>query len=72
MHEFLHLNAAFGTRIIQRQKSPFMVRLPRDMRRDVESVAKANGLTMSDIVRLACRMELPAIKAKPALLTSDS
>lgn len=48
-----------------------MVRLKEEMKQDVEAIARANDLTSSDIVRLAIRLQLPAIKSGRTNLQSS-
>lgn len=50
---------------------PLMVRLKEEMKQDVEAIARANDLTSSDIVRLAIRLQLPAIKSGRTNLQSS-
>ena len=42
--------------------NPVMTRMDSSMRIDLEAIAKANGLNISDIVRLAISRQLPALK----------
>lgn len=41
---------------------PTMVRMPREMRAELEDLAAKNGLSVSDVVRLAVRKQLAADK----------
>lgn len=40
-----------------------MVRLDNSMKTDLLQIAKANGLTLSDIMRLAVTRQLPGLKS---------
>lgn len=42
--------------------NPIMVRMEHAMKEDIERIASANSLTASDVVRLAVRRSLPALK----------
>jgi hypothetical protein len=42
---------------------PVMVRMEHGMKEDIEAIAKANDLSTSDIIRLACRRQLPSLKS---------
>jgi hypothetical protein len=42
---------------------PFVVRLEHSQKEEVKAVASANSLTVSDIIRLSIRHQLPAIRA---------
>ena len=43
--------------------NPVMVRLDNSMKTDLLQIAKANGLTLSDIMRLAVTRQLPGLKS---------
>ena len=43
--------------------NPVMIRMDPTMKRELESVAKANDLSTSDIVRLAVSRQLPFLKS---------
>jgi hypothetical protein len=40
-----------------------MIRMDDQMARDLKTAARANDLTISDIVRLAVREQMPAIRS---------
>lgn len=42
---------------------PFVVRLEHAQKEQVQAVASANDLTVSDIIRLSIRQQLPALRA---------
>ena len=48
--------------------SPNMVRFDSPTKADLEAVARANGLSVSAVVRLAVSQQLPALKAGRASL----
>jgi hypothetical protein len=48
-----------------------MVRMESGMKADIESIAKANNLTASDIVRLAVGRQLPHLKSGRTALRSS-
>lgn len=52
--------------------TPIMVRMDQSMKADLYQVAKANGLSISDIVRLACRLQMPRLKAGETALAKPS
>lgn len=47
----------------QKLGKPIVVRLEHSQKQEVESVAAANNLTVSDIMRVALRQQLPEIRA---------
>jgi hypothetical protein len=40
-----------------------MVRLPLQMKADCELIAEVNGITVSDVIRLSIKRNLPDLKA---------
>ena len=51
------------TKTKQQLGKPFVVRLEHSQKQEVQEVAAANDLTVSDIIRLSIRNHLPVIKA---------
>lgn len=49
---------------------PVMVRMEHTMKEEIERVAADNDLTSSDIIRLAMKKSLPAVKASLKSLRS--
>jgi len=52
----------------QQLGKPFVVRLEHSQKEEVQAVATANDLTVSDIIRMAVRHHLPVIKSGQAKL----
>lgn len=50
---------------------PVMIRMDQQMRDRIESVAQANGLNTSDIVRLAVSRQLPALMSGQTKLAAS-
>lgn len=46
----------------QQLGKPFVVRLEHSQKEEVQAVAAANDLTITDIIRMAIRHQLPAIR----------
>lgn len=42
---------------------PMMVRMEHGMKEEIESIATANDLTSSDIIRMAVKRQLPALRS---------
>ena len=53
----------FMSKARQKLSKPIMVRMDVPMKQDIERIAMANGLTTSDVVRLACRQQMPSFKS---------
>ena len=51
------------TKTKEKLGQPFVVRLEHSQKEQVQAVAAANNLTVSDIIRLSIRTQLPAIKS---------
>lgn len=46
-----------------KKSKPMMIRMDDQMSADIKAIAKANDLSASDVIRLAVRRQLPAIKS---------
>ena len=53
----------------KRVPRPVMIRMPDDLKTDCAQIAVANDLTLSDIIRIAVRLQLPELKAGRLKLT---
>lgn len=51
------------TKTTQKLGKPFVVRMEDAQKEAVQAVAAANSLTVSDIIRLAVKTQLPAMRA---------
>lgn len=53
-----------GNTIKERLGKPRQIRLPKEVEKDLQDIAEANGLEWVDAVRLVARFGLPILKKK--------
>lgn len=69
---FISQDSAAAPVAEKKPSSPVMVRMDISLVADLRQIAKANGLSMSDIVRLAISRELPSLRAGNTTLTKPA